>query len=63
MKETCVYLVMNTMRDTTALETVHKATRDVTSASIRGGVYSYIYVLSDKFLLKWTLKTIYFKRN
>ena len=42
MKETCVYLVMNTMRDTTALETVHKATRDVTSASIRGGVFIYL---------------------
>ena len=57
-------MVMNTMRDTTVLETAHKATRDVTSASIKGGgVYSYIYVLSDKFLLKWTLKTIYFKRN
>ena len=43
MKETCVYLVMNTMRDTTALETVHKATRDVTSTSIRGGgVFIYL---------------------
>ena len=43
MKETCVYLVMNTMRDTTALETVHKATQDVTSASIRGGgVFIYL---------------------
>ena len=36
-------MVMNTMRDTTVLETTHKATRDVTSASIRGGgVFIYL---------------------